>query len=286
MDERDWLIIKTLYKYKNITRTAEELFITQPALTSRLKYIEALFGVQIVNRTTKGVQFTVQGAYLADKSRELLNDFIEIKHQVLSLSAKTEGTLNIAASSYITNYRLPKLLKAFKKAYPHIDINVSTAWSKDIFGYVFNRDVHVGFASVADIDTVERSLICEEELCVASMQEVDLHELYQYPRISYQSNYLLRSRIDRWWRENYKQAPQTALSVDSLSNCLEMVRAGLGFAIIPDGAAKDFEGIKLRYIYDQQGEPIKFKVWMLYNKDVMTLNIAKVFIEFLQNKIL
>lgn len=282
MEDRDWLILKTLYRHKNITKTAEELFITQPALTSRLKYIEAEFGVQIVKRTTKGVQFTTQGVYLAEKSQELLNDFVEIKNQVLALSANIEGTLNIAASSYITNYYLPSVLKAFKQEYPKVDINVFTDWSKDIFAYVFNQDVHIGFASIADIDTVERFVIGEEELCIASVEDIDIRNLYNYPRIVYQSNYLLRSRVNKWWRENYKHVPKVILNVDNLSTCLAMLKEGIGYAIVPDGSLKDLNGIKRHYIKDQYDQPIKFKVWMLYSKDILTLQIAKIFVDFVQ----
>ena len=54
--QKDWLIIKTLYEEKNITKTAEKLYITQPALTYRLQAIEQEFGVKIVNRGKKGVE--------------------------------------------------------------------------------------------------------------------------------------------------------------------------------------------------------------------------------------
>lgn len=280
MEERDWLILKTLYKYKNITRAAEELFLTQPALTSRLKYIESIFGVQIVTRNTKGVKFTAQGEYLAEKSRELLNDFVEIRNQVLSLSANTEGTINIAASSYITNYRLPQLLKEFKRVYPSVDVNVATVWSKDVFRHVFTNDVHVGFASIADIDTVERHLLSEENVCIVSREDFELACLYKYPRINYQSNYLLRSQVDRWWREDYKQAPKTIVTVDKLPTCIEMVKAGLGYAIIPVGAVKELEDIKIEPIRDRLGQCVSFKIWMLYHKEVLSSNIARVFIEF------
>ena len=40
MEERDWLIIKTLYEQKNVTKTAEKLYLSQPTLTARIKHIE------------------------------------------------------------------------------------------------------------------------------------------------------------------------------------------------------------------------------------------------------
>lgn len=65
MDERDWQIISTLYKYKNITKTANTLFISQPALTARIKQIENELDVKLLQRSNKGVSFTSYGEYTA-----------------------------------------------------------------------------------------------------------------------------------------------------------------------------------------------------------------------------
>lgn len=284
MDERDWLILSTLYRTKNITKTAEELFITQPALTSRLKSIEGFFAVPIVNRTTKGVQFTAAGEFLALKAQKFLIDLREITNEAKELSRKISGTLTIAASGYITLYRLPKLLKAFKQQYPDVEIKITPDWSKDIFSHIFKHEAHVGFASVADLDTVERFLVSEENVCIASMEEINLANLEQEYRIDYMSNYLLRSNVDKWWRENYKHPPKIILDIDKLSNCVEMVRAGLGYAILPSGALKDFPGIHLIPIIDKEGQPITFKTWMMYDKKTLNLKIARVFIEFIKQQ--
>lgn len=58
MEYRDWHILQTLFREQNITKTAEALYISQPALTKRLRQIEKDFGVQIVQRGSRGVQFT------------------------------------------------------------------------------------------------------------------------------------------------------------------------------------------------------------------------------------
>ncbi|WP_238933669.1 helix-turn-helix domain-containing protein [Brevibacillus choshinensis] len=68
MDDRDWQVLHILYNQKNITKTAQLLFITQPALTKRLMQIEEEFGVKIVNRGIKGVHFTPEGELLAKRA--------------------------------------------------------------------------------------------------------------------------------------------------------------------------------------------------------------------------
>ncbi|MCM3538195.1 LysR family transcriptional regulator [Priestia endophytica] len=72
MDNRDWLILHTLFHEKNITKTGKILFIAQPTLTKRLKQIETELGVKIVDRGIKGVQFTPQGEYSWPDQKHLL----------------------------------------------------------------------------------------------------------------------------------------------------------------------------------------------------------------------
>jgi len=58
MEERDWQIISTLFKEKSISKAAKILYISQPALTSRLHQIEQDLGSIIALRTSKGLKFT------------------------------------------------------------------------------------------------------------------------------------------------------------------------------------------------------------------------------------
>ena len=82
MEDRDWLILQILHEQKNITRTAQALFISQPALTARLRQIEEEFGTEIVFRTTKGVHFSPKGEYLAKESSNILRNLQNIKDTV------------------------------------------------------------------------------------------------------------------------------------------------------------------------------------------------------------
>lgn len=61
MKDTDWNLIRELYKTRSITRTAEELYISQPALTKRLRVIEKELDVIIAERTSQGLQFTAAG---------------------------------------------------------------------------------------------------------------------------------------------------------------------------------------------------------------------------------
>lgn len=61
MDDKDFLLIKTLYEEQNITHTAKKLFISQPAISDRLKRLEAEFGCQLFIRQPRGILFYQSG---------------------------------------------------------------------------------------------------------------------------------------------------------------------------------------------------------------------------------
>ena len=82
MDERDWKIISLLYKHKNITKTANELYISQPALTGRIKQIEQDLGVPILNRSNRGVEFTPHGVFVAEFANHLLGEISNFRENL------------------------------------------------------------------------------------------------------------------------------------------------------------------------------------------------------------
>src|SRR4051812_18429961 len=93
LDERDWMVLQALYREKNITKAAQHLYISQPALTNRLQQLEKDFGVKIVNRGRRGVQFTPQGEYLAKSAHEMLLAMQKIRENVLNMEDNVAGTL-------------------------------------------------------------------------------------------------------------------------------------------------------------------------------------------------
>lgn len=97
--ERDWLVLQTLYNEKNITKAAQKLYISQPALTNRIQQLEKEFGVQIVNRGRRGVQFTPQGEYLATCAHDMLLSIQMMKENVQNMENNVAGTLRLGVSN-------------------------------------------------------------------------------------------------------------------------------------------------------------------------------------------
>ena len=65
MDTKDWQALKVLRETGNITKASELLFISQPALSKRIRNLEEEFGVKLLLRSARGVEFTSEGEHVA-----------------------------------------------------------------------------------------------------------------------------------------------------------------------------------------------------------------------------
>lgn len=283
MENRDWLILKVLQQEKNITRTAEIVYMSQPALTKRLQQIENEFGVDIVHRGKRGVHFTPQGEYLAKCADNILSIFSEINDNLANMADNIQGTLRIGASYFITRHKLPEILVLFKQQYPKVEFKVTTGWSSDIFNLAHNQDVHVAFIRGEYNWKDHRHLLLEETLCIACAHKFELKDLPRLPRIDYKMDYKLKELINNWWWENFSDPPEIFMEIDKSDTCRELVMKGLGYSIMPSLILENSKGIYRMDITGKDGIPIKRNTWMFYHHDFLELKLVKAFVDFVKN---
>lgn len=116
MDTKDCTILKTLAEENNITYAARRLFMTQPALSERIKKLEKEFNCPIINRQARGVEFTYQGQRLVRYAEDLLNSYTSVRQELLAMGSEPRGTLNLGCSNVFAKYHIPHILSTFKEA--------------------------------------------------------------------------------------------------------------------------------------------------------------------------
>ena len=282
MEDRDWLMIKLLYKHKNITKTAQALFVSQPALTTRIRQIEEDFGIKMIQRSSRGVYFTSEGEYLALYADKMLTDMRSMRETLANLGNEVKGTLRLGASIYFTRYKLPRLLRLFKDRYPSVDFKIITALSKDILSLMSNQDLQVGFVRGDYGWHAEKHVLFEEPMCIVSKNEFSLQNLPNLPRIDYPTNHSYKILIDKWWGENFSQPPIISMSVNQVDVCKDMVINGFGYAILPSMILNDAEGLYKIYITDSDGKRILRKTWIVYQKESLEIRLVNVFVNFVK----
>ncbi|CEH30818.1 LysR family transcriptional regulator [Aneurinibacillus migulanus] len=282
MDERDWTMLHALYEAKNITKTAEKLCISQPALTYRLQRLEKEFGVTLVYTGRKGVEFTAQGEHLVRYSEDMLLQLRKTKEYLLNMEGKVRGTLRLGVSSMFAGYKLPSILKNFHNEYPDVDFNVTTGWSAEVINSVYKHDVHVGIVRGDYNWPEEKHLLMEEPLFVVSDREISLKDLPNLPRINYNTDTSLKLLIEDWWKEMYSQPPSITMEVDKMETCKKMTLNGLGYAILPGILLDENEKLFKINLTSKSGIPILRRTWIIYRKKSLEVSVVKAFVDFLK----
>ncbi|WP_050182132.1 LysR family transcriptional regulator [Domibacillus robiginosus] len=282
MEYRDWEILKVLYQQKNITKTADTLFISQPALTNRLKQIQEEFGVKIINPVRRGIEFTAEGEYLAQNALRVLEHYQSVKETLAEIGKKPAGILRIGASSFFTKYKLGPILKKFQSAYPAVEFHILTGWSSEIVKSLYNQDIHIGFVRGDFQWEGKKQHLFEETMLVASVNKIHLSNLPYESRIEYQTDSHLKNIIGDWWKAHYSEAPSISMEVDDVETCKDMVVNGIGYGILPSEILKDTDNLYKIEITNREGERINRETWMYYNEESLEITSVKAFVDFIE----
>jgi DNA-binding transcriptional LysR family regulator len=285
MDEKDWLFLTAVYEEKNVTRAAQRLFISQPALTYRLKQLEEQLNIQIFVRGKRNIRFTMEGEHLALYAKKMEIELQKLKDQLQDLKDEVSGELRIGVSSNFADIELPDLLKKFHDLYPNVKFNVNTAWSVNAFERLANEQDHLGIVRGNYEWDDSKILMGVHEVCIVSKQPISLENLPKLPRIRHQSGPDTKKIAEQWWQENYAKPPYISMEVDNLETCKKMVLKGLGYGILPKYLLSEEDLANDLFIYPltfSDGKPILRKLWAFYREDDMNLSVVKAFVNFLK----
>jgi DNA-binding transcriptional LysR family regulator len=224
----------------NVSRAAEALFLTQPAITARLKSLEGGLGVDLFVRSSRGMKLSDAGRAFLPYAERALSAFDEGRQLVTNLREGTMGTLVIAAAPAVSTYVLPEILRAFRGTYPHVRLGVRTGHTEEVLEMVLRAEAHIGIGRPIrhpDIDLVP--VLDDEMLLVVSarhpfarrgkvrMDELAAERLILFDRTS--SYHELTSSL-------FRQAgvvPASTLELDNVEAAKKMVQQGLGVALLP-----------------------------------------------------
>lgn len=282
MEYKDWLILKTLNEERNITKTAERLFISQPALTYRLQNLEKDIGVKILNRHKNGVSFTPQGEYLLKYSEEMLAKLEYVKEYVRNMESFIKGTVQLGVSSVIARFKMAPLLKTFKKQYPEVKVILHTGSSTlQLPEMIEKRQIDIALLRGDAQWSEKKHVIAEEPMCIVSSQPINMEQLPHSPWIRYEASTITRSeeKMLSWWQEHFSSPPPNIIKVDSIEACIQMVSHGLGWCIAPKIHITNRRSLFSSPVVFRDGHTMIRKTVMLYRHETLEQPVNRLFID-------
>jgi DNA-binding transcriptional LysR family regulator len=285
MDEKDWHMLIIINVEKSITRAANRLYLSQPALTYRLDNLEKEMNTPLFIRSTKGIRFTSAGQRLVTFAEKMLHQYDDIKKYITADADSVSGTLRLGCSAVFAHNQLPLLLKEFHQKYPLIDMALHAALSNDILKKIRKEEIDIAIIR-GDHPWKEADILLQNEsLCIISATPVAIDDLPYIPSICYYTDPTMQYQIDRWWQENFSVPPKVLMNVDSVYTCRQLAIAGLGWAIIPAlRVPEHVEDLFIEKIRNKKNETYKRPTRLIYRNTARELDEVSVFIDFICDK--
>lgn len=177
MQKQDCRMLISVYEEKNLTKAAEKLFTSQPAITYRLQKLEEEYQIKLYTREGNKLFFTPEGEYLVEFSKKMLLDLDKLEENLKTLKKDAIGTIRIGVSSNFALYKLPSLIKQFLDLPHAIQVNVTTGWSSEIIQLLNKNEIQIGIITGNYNWFDEKILLAEDPLTIISKKPIVLEDL-------------------------------------------------------------------------------------------------------------
>jgi DNA-binding transcriptional LysR family regulator len=130
---------------QHVTRAASELNLTQSATSSAIAALEVRYGIKLFDRVGRGIVLTQTGRDFLGEARAVVARAKAAAQVLDDLAGLKRGSLSLAASQTVANYWLPQRIETFRKAYPGIDLHVTTGNTEQVAQAVHRGTADLGF---------------------------------------------------------------------------------------------------------------------------------------------
>jgi DNA-binding transcriptional LysR family regulator len=232
-----------------VSRAAEVLGVTQPALTARLHALEREIGQVLFVRSGRGVRLTDAGRVFLPHAERVLTALADGRAALADLASGRAGKLVIGATGSVSSYVLPKVLKRFRSEHPLVELTVKTGHSEHVLNMVRSELVELAIIRELRFDDIEITPLYEDELTLVThpshpfaqrgsvyLADVVAEGLVVFDRVS--SYYELTQALF----VGAGVPPRMIMELDNFEAAKKMLEEGLGVALLPTVAvARELE---------------------------------------------
>lgn len=303
-----------VYKERSFTKAAQNLYISQPSLSARIKKIEEIIGEPLFDRSTTPLQLTEVGKVYIEAAEEITQIEQRVENYINDLAGLKTGNLAVGASTLFAAYVVPSLITQFNQKFPDVHIQLiegNTAELEEMLGsnaldFVIDNYHY-------DSILYNKELYCEENILLAVPKHFAVNEELGMYQLSYKNiknkNYLnqkypavplgrfsdlpfimltqgndTRTRGDRLCR-NVGFKPNIVLEFNQQSTAYMASSTQLGATFISDILVSQLPAFENLVYYKLDGEEAKRKVFFYYKTHKYKTRVMEEFIRMMHEQI-
>ncbi len=268
------LICEMVNNAFNVSRTAEALFTTQPAISTQIKNLEDELSLKIFIRKGKRItDLTDAGKEIHHYAEDVIISTRAIKSVAQEYTSKNKGTLRIATTHTQARYALPKVIKVFSEKYPNVQLRIHQGDPTHISEMVIHgkADFAIATESITEYDKLAMLPVYRWNRCIVTpkghplltKKNITLKDVCQYPIVTYDFAFTGRSVTTRAFTEQHltPNIVLTAIDADVIKTYVEL---GLGIGLLANMAFdpekdKNLEKIDVSHLFEDSTTFIGFK---------------------------
>ncbi|PCJ48255.1 MAG: LysR family transcriptional regulator [Gammaproteobacteria bacterium] len=222
--------------------TAEQLHLTQPAISKRISSLEQQLNCELFHRLSHQVQLTETGKCLFPKAIKILQDVEDCKRFLQQLDGKVAGKLTIASSHHIGLHRLPEILKSYAKKYPEVELGFQFLESEQACEAVRLGKIELAVITLP-LEQDEKLLtsklwndplycMVNDDHVMNNISPMTMEKLVSYPMLlPTKQTYTTQIIEQPFLNKNLKL--NTSMTANDLESLRMLVEIGLGWSILP-----------------------------------------------------
>lgn len=236
-------VFYTVAKLGSSTRAAEELFISQPAVSQAVKQLENQLGTTLFNRTHMGMELSSQGGKLifaqVEQALKLLDD---AESKLVELKTTATGTVRIGATDAIFSYILADKIVKFNAKYPAVKIELITGTTPETIEQLKENRCDVGFVNlpVEDKDVkftgtvshLSDIFVAGEKFAHLKDTKINLYDLHRFPLLMIEGNTVARRALNDYTQTLGIQL-HPDIEVENWDLMLKFASCGMGIGCVP-----------------------------------------------------
>lgn len=288
---RQLKIFDAVARHLSHSRAAEELYLSQPAVSMQIKQLEENVAVHLLEKQGKKLYLTDAGKEFLNYCRTILQQITEAESVLEELKGLERGNLNISVVS-TANYFMPQLLAKFIQLHPKIQVNLHVANRDAVLKQLIENsaDLAITGQPPEGADMLSQSFMQNPLVVIAAPQHTLAKARCIKPKQLAQETFLLREQgsgtrgvVERYFASHRMKLP-AHMEMDTNEAIKQSVQAGMGLGIISrHGIELELETRRLT-ILDVEHFPIMRHWHIVQRKSKRLSTAAQAFRQFLLNE--
>lgn len=243
MDSRQLAYFSAVAARMSFRRAADDVHITQPALSQQVRRLENELGVELFDRRRHPIRLTSAGAHLLVLAHQILDAMDNAVAEVREFGSEYRGRIVLGAMQYLTSLEVPDLLAAFRTRHPRVELQLrmgntgqlETMLRADEIDLALchsdGLDLPPGFA-IEPLRDEELVLIVAPSHPLAGRDQVSVTELADAPFITFRHGASIHDALMNAFAE-HGLVPQVGFESADMATAFALVGRGLGVALVP-----------------------------------------------------